>query len=63
TSSRHKKYKRFLYDIHRRSGPGGVLIYAAALRQVKATDIKNYEYNSLIRQIEINKDNFKYPIL
>jgi hypothetical protein len=63
TSYRRIKYKQFLYDVHRGSGPCGVLVCAVALGQVRATDLKNCDRDSLIRQIEINKDHIKHPIL
>jgi hypothetical protein len=63
TSFRRKKYKRFLYDVYRRSGPCGVLVCAVALGQVKAVDMKNRDRDSLIHKIEINKDHIKHPIL
>jgi hypothetical protein len=55
TSPRRKKYKRFLYDVLRVSGPCGVLLCAAALGQVKAVDMKNCDRGSFIVQIKINK--------
>ncbi|KAF8846903.1 hypothetical protein BDZ45DRAFT_666419 [Acephala macrosclerotiorum] len=65
TSSRRKKYKRFLYDVLRVSGPCGVLLCAAALGQVKAADMKNSDRVSFIVQIEINKKHtdVNHPIL
>lgn len=65
TSPRRKKYKRFLYDALRVSGPWGVLLCAVGLGQVKAVDMKNCDRVSFIRQIEINKDHtdINHPIL
>ncbi|KAK2796022.1 hypothetical protein FQN50_009642 [Emmonsiellopsis sp. PD_5] len=56
TSARRKKYKRFLYNVLRESGPQAVLICAAALGQVKAADMKELDRNLLIRQIKGFKD-------
>lgn len=64
TSSRRKKYKRFLYDVLRVSGPCGVLLCAAALGQVKAVDMKNCDRVNFIVQIENKKHtDVNHPIL
>ncbi|EDN02520.1 hypothetical protein I7I51_07508 [Histoplasma capsulatum] len=52
TSARRKKYKRFLYNVLRESGPQAVLICAAALGQTKAADMKELDRNLLVRQIQ-----------
>lgn len=52
TSGRRKKYKRFLFNVLQESGPQAVLVCAAALGQVKATNMKESDRNLLNRKID-----------
>ena len=57
TSERCKKYKRFLHDVLCISGPGVVLVCAAALGYAKVADMKKSNRVVLVREIKINKEN------
>ena len=52
TIDRCKKYKLFLYDVLRDSGPGAVLLCAIMLGQVRVTDLKASERTELCHLIQ-----------
>lgn len=56
-SGKPKRYKEFLYDVLRHSGPQFVLLCAVALGQVKVVDMKYGDRVGLVGKIKANKDN------
>jgi hypothetical protein len=62
-SDRRKKYKLFLYDVLRDSGPGAVLLCAIALGQARITELKTGERTNLCRLIQVNQGALNYPAI
>jgi len=62
-SVKRKKYKEFLYGAYCKAGPCKVLVCAMGLGQVRIVDMKKDDRDSLLRQIEFNKDHFEHLTL
>ena len=55
-SPSRQKYREFLYDVHRKCGPHGVLLCAVELGQHKAITMRNNDRAALIDQLEMSKN-------
>lgn len=63
TAERRKKYKLFLHDVLRVSGPAGVLVCALGLGQGRITDLTASDRTELWHSISENRAIINHPII
>ena len=51
-----QKYREFLYDVHRKCGPHGVLLCAVELGQHKVVTMRNNDRAALVDQLQTSKN-------
>lgn len=63
TIERRKKYKLFLHEVLRESGPAAVLVCSLGLGQGRITDLTALERTQLCQSIAENKATINHPTI